>query len=331
MLVFLTLLHGGVRLERLNCWIEYALAKPLESTYNVSLLAMCLYELWKLEKEPDVKERYVNRARQCAQHLVDNQTSNGQWRYGFAVPLPPDTDPPKEPTISTGGAGSGVSSKKKAGSTEVRVVAGKRAYGTDGDNSNSQYAALGLRACMDVGIEIPREVLDLAVKWWQSSQESDGGWGYGGGGKTDGKASWGSMTAGAIGALAIYKFYLTRDLKAIRSDPAVSRGLKWLEQNFTVEKNPLHAKGAWHYYFLYGLERAGMLCGTETIGRNEWYPIGATYLLKEQKTDGHWLSSQPGPESITANSTTWDTCFAILFLRRATRPLVIESEEGHKK
>ena len=70
----------------------------------------------------------------------------------------------------------------------------------------------------------------------------------------------------------------------------------------------------WLYYFLYALERAGILYGTEVFGGHEWYPEGATWLLDNQQQDGAW-------DAVNGSNKVWDTCFAILFLRRATRPL----------
>lgn len=337
MLVFLTLLHGGVRTERLQAFIDRAMTRELKRTYNVSLLAMCLYELWKLESEAAVKEKYLMRAHQCAQWLIDNQTAHGQWRYGHPVPLPPmeEKKPPKD-TVDTKGSDSnrpkngGVNTivrppekDGKGGKIRYTVTANKRAYGTDGDNSNSQYAALGLRACYDMGILIPKEVLERAIAWWETNQNSDGGWGYSPGGAAS-DSSWGSMTAGAIGALAIYKFYLTRDFKRVQADKSIQRGCKWIEENWAVDQNP--KKGPdWHFYYLYGLERAGMLVGTEFMGRYEWYPIGAEWLLKKQGGDGSWSSGGGAGSNVV-----WDTCFAILFLRRATRPLTIETRRSEK-
>jgi hypothetical protein len=331
MLVLLTLLHGGVSMERLRPFVNWSRTKPLDWTYNVSLLAMCSYELWKLEKDPEAAANIVARMKECAQWLVDNQTSNGQWRYGFPVPPAADSEEsPKEPMIGTASssepksASLAESRKKKSspGPTKLRVAASRRAFGTDGDNSNSQYAALGLRACMDVGIEVPREVLDRAIRYFEVAQDKGGAWGYDVGGAAQ-PAGWGSMTAGAIGALTIYNHYLARDMKQVRSDPTIVKGLKWLDRNFAVDRNPAHVAGAWHLYYLYGLERVGVLYGTEWIGNRAWYSIGAEFLLKNQKSDGSWKSDQPGETNVC-----WDTCFAVLFLRRATRPLTIESEKA---
>jgi hypothetical protein len=68
-------------------------------------------------------------------------------------------------------------------------------------------------------------------------------------------------------------------------------------------------------YYLYALERAGMLTGVEKIGSHDWYAEGAKYLLDHQRADGSW----PGGEEEEA---VWNTCFAILFLKRSTRPLI---------
>ena len=64
------------------------------------------------------------------------------------------------------------------------------------------------------------------------------------------------------------------------------------------------------------LERAGMLFGTETMGDKYWYPEGAKVLCDIQKGGGAW------------GDGTRDTCFAILFLKRATRPLDVATESA---
>jgi hypothetical protein len=52
---------------------------------------------------------------------------------------------------------------------------------------------------------------------------------------------------------------------------------------------------------------------------------GANAYLKAQAADGSW-----GKDTDWFN-TTWDTCFAILFLRRAARPLVATESAGKLK
>ena len=82
---------------------------------------------------------------------------------------------------------------------------------------------------------------------------------------------------------------------------------------------------AWHYYYLYGLERAGALSGAGLFERHDWYLEGAQHLVDEQRDNGSWIGQEAldsvpwkgaGPDAATANFL--DSCFALLFLKRAT-------------
>ncbi len=330
-LVLLTLLHSGYYFENspeLRQLFSYILSKQIGSTYTASLMAMALQKA-----DP---RKYQARIAECAQFLADNQCENGQWDYGEPKPVEPPkedvpTTAPKRVDVATSGGvagagGPGASSAPKGGKgvgkTEAlpKVPIRKKKPGPpNGDNSNSQYAALGVRACLDAGCEIEKSVLDRARKWWTSAQNADGGWGYNDRGATgtddnpDGvcNASYGSMTVGAVGAVCIFDYYLGMNYKG---DSSVTRGLEWINKNYDVTKNPRKNKFAYLYY-LYGLERVGMLYGTEIIGAHEWYPDGANHLLSIQQAGGGWNT-----DDRIANGPR-DTCFAVLFLRRGTAPL----------
>jgi hypothetical protein len=86
-------------------------------------------------------------------------------------------------------------------------------------------------------------------------------------------------------------------------------GLAWLDANFTVDKNPGASDPGWHYYYLYGLERAGVLAGVRNMGKHDWYREGAERLISAQARDGSWQG-----DAVPA-------CFALLFLTRATVPM----------
>lgn len=304
-LIFYTLIKSGVRIpeKTLKSLLNKALNTKLEKTYNVALLAMALAEL--------DRSKYQDRIVQCAEFLLAGQSSAGNWHYGAPVGN----------YVNTPSSGA-VSPTDGASTRSVRRVTLKmrsRRTETDYDNSCTQYALLGLRACADAYIEIPPQVWADAEKHLQLTQGSDGGWCYNTG------SSYGSMTAGGLGGLAICKFYLNKEIK---DDKNIRRAMDWLAQNFTVRENPKY--GSWHYYYLYALERAGIFTRTESFaaegeprpdgrGDNEWYPIGANFLLNEQKPDGSWNDS---------GIPIQDTCFAILFLRRATKPLKIEITPG---
>src|SRR5205814_9030179 len=128
---------------------------------------------------------------------------------------------------------------------------------------------------------------------------------------TLGRAPYHAMAAGGVGSLVIYDYMLGRRWKA---DTHVKEGMNWLQHRFEAP--------AWNTYFLYGLERAAILFGTEKSGDHIWYAEGANALLGAQGADGSW-----GKDTDWFN-TTWDTCFSILFLRRATRPLVATESAG---
>lgn len=94
-------------------------------------------------------------------------------------------------------------------------------------------------------------------------------------------------------------------------EQAVHDGFAWLAKNFSVETNPGHPKGWWHFYYLYGLERAGVLANRVNIGEHDWYREGGEKLLALEK-NGSWSSNDGALAS---------TCFALLFLARSTVPL----------
>ncbi|HEV3027745.1 MAG TPA: hypothetical protein VG457_09245 [Planctomycetota bacterium] len=353
-LVLWTLVHAGVPESDalFQELLKSTLEGPLERTYKVVLQAMILEELDRV--------RYQGRIAQCAQFLADNQCGNGQWSYGAASEFTKDvpTGTPLKSGVATDGArprsvgapADGRFWQKPKVLATIAIKKMKEGPG-EGDNSNSQYAALGLRACFDAGVQLPKETVELARKWWRESQNDGGkgkkgrpnvatsasdagapaepaGWCYGG--KTHGHSAYGSMSAGAVGALVIYDHLLGEKAKA---DPWTLAGLAWMGQNFLVTDNPGPPEwgegkpGYMTYYYLYAMERAGILFGTEVLGGHRWYSEGAEHILRTQKPDGSW--SAGGPE---ANST-WETCFAILFLKRATRPLedVASEDRFHKR
>jgi hypothetical protein len=65
-----------------------------------------------------------------------------------------------------------------------------------------------------------------------------------------------------------------------------------------------------------------MLFGTEKVGARYWYREGVEHLLAEQERSGSWRDK--GGDNSWGESMR-DTCFAILFLRRATRPVDVAS------
>jgi len=197
------------------------------------------------------------------------------------------------------------------------------------DLSNTQVAALGFRAAHSAGIEVPRsiwgELVDAALRFQEPLAEVPGanllakekrrmaGFGY-----EQGWAASASMTTAGLTILGIASEDPTRVDHRYDAKIADARALalNWLEHNYSVEGNP-GGDLAWHFYFLYGLERVGAFTGLDRIGEHAWYPDGAAQLLKEQRPDGGWRGDGRTiwPVAPLANA---NTCFALLFLRRAT-------------
>jgi hypothetical protein len=149
-------------------------------------------------------------------------------------------------------------------------------------------------------------------------------WGY----KERTVEACGAMTAGAAGAVCIFD-YIQDPNHSWSKDPAVVGGLAWLAQSFKADRNPGNCQNDGRegehqrYYYLYALERLGKLYGTETIGDHEWYREGAQEILKRQRADGAWQSDNPQQNP----GLVQNTCFAILFLRRATPSLDVATED----
>ncbi|MCX7704582.1 MAG: hypothetical protein N2234_10915, partial [Planctomycetota bacterium] len=101
----------------------------------------------------------------------------------------------------------------------------------------------------------------------------------------------GSMTTSGVAAMVVCKMalegtdYYKRNLEAINQ--SIRDGCAWLAHNFTISANP-GKTGMWHYYYLYGLERAGVLSLCQYFGKKDWYAEGANYLVRAQGSDGSW-------------------------------------------
>ncbi len=218
------------------------------------------------------------------------------------------------------------------------------------DMSNTQYALLGLRAARECGGVVPGRVFKRVIDRLLILQEQDGpkvlrtlggekkgdsiykidggdrarGWGY----MASAPGATGSMTTAGIASLAICHDALTQPKRLPiynrklenRVKRAVQDGFAWLDVNFTVERNPGRAAPPWHFYYLYGLERAAIYGSRTLIGAHDWYLEGARYLVGRQGGDGSWNTGMLGGKEYKA-SAVLDTAWAILFLKKATRPM----------
>jgi hypothetical protein len=191
-----------------------------------------------------------------------------------------------------------------------------------GDNSNSQYAVLGLNAAEEAGVEVAREVWLLARRYWEVCQQFDGGWAY----TLNRQGSTASMTCAGVSSLVITGERLFRGLESLHGaeirhcghgggDLPLARGVDWLGTHFRVDQN-VGGTANWKLYYLYGLERAGRLTGLRYFGGHDWYREGAEELVASQdRRSGAWTRGGGGP--------VIDTSFALLFLAKGRAPVLI--------
>jgi Mg-chelatase subunit ChlD len=311
-LAALALVHAGAHQRlpdfhaQLRRWLAEFSPGNIKQIYDIGLLLMTI--------ESYGDPSFYPLLRQCARWILENQGPKGCWTYGTAL------DPSRDP-----GAGVDRAVLKVAGgrpldgtrpADEVLARLGLIPDPIDGDNSVTQYAVLGLHAASRAGIKVPAEVWKKVLAETLARQvATDGGWAY-----DTGSHPYGSMTCAGICTIALARHEAGEPDPA--DHPAIERGLAWLARNFAVDKNPEH-EHEWLYYYLYSLERVGRILDTEFIGPHEWYPLGARFLVQNQRADGTWADKQ-GQEV----DPRLGTSFALLFLTRATASLAPEVKSG---
>lgn len=191
------------------------------------------------------------------------------------------------------------------------------------DNSNSQFAILGLWQAAMVGSEVPRATWQKAAKHWLSSQNKDGGWGYSARHQPD---SYASMTAAGVatcfilydqlysrgngrfdGQVAIHCGIPSRGANPVIR--AIDDGLGWLGRGFSPKENTGVGRSFMSYYH-YSIERSGIASGRKLFGAHDWYREIADHLVDQQQPDGGW-------------GTIADTCFSLLALVKGRAPILI--------
>ncbi len=195
-----------------------------------------------------------------------------------------------------------------------RLVSFQMRDGGWGDMSRTQFALLGLRALDRMGVEAPENMWKGARSYILASELKDGGWEYKRptqpGAKGD---SYGSMTAAAVGSLLIIEERAGKRSRVCGRplvERAVTSGVRWLAMNFSATENPKRGGSHYHYY-LYALERVGILSMRRFLGGHDWYEEGAKALMERQAPTGGWGSPV-------------ETAFALLFLGKAGSPIVVQ-------
>jgi hypothetical protein len=200
-------------------------------------------------------------------------------------------------------------------------------FGPTADNSNTQYALLGLHEGQLAGAKIDKRIWKEIRDFYVDTQRPDGGWGYA---NYDNNGSILTMTTAGVCGLLIAGMEVKAGRESLRDDGTafncgkydengpVAMGLRWIGAHFTVENRRAL------YYNLYGLERTGRLTGLRHLGRADWYREGCKFLVRAQKRgddreNGSWVSPLGSFDSWPVVSTS----FALLFLSKGRTPILI--------
>ena len=185
-----------------------------------------------------------------------------------------------------------------------------------GDNSNTQFAVLGLWVASRFGVPIDEAMREVGSRF-VNTQNEDGGWGYTIKDKEP-TPSTQAMTPAGLFCLTVARATKIRaqlkdrsatsssgERETLLSDPKYAKGLQRVGA-FAKGMGPGTAR-----YSIWAFERIGVLLGKEKLdGDVDWFKQGADALIKSQKTDGSWPADKP-------EASLSDTCFASLFLRKA--------------
>lgn len=191
------------------------------------------------------------------------------------------------------------------------------------DNSNSQYALLGLAAGRAAGAKVDKAIWEQIRDYYLGTQmtglpSDEGGWGY-----ITGRSSELTMTVAGLCGLEICAAELNKSHQGLRpdgtaencgvyrEDPARRKALEWLSRRFTFNDREA-------FYNAYGIERAGRLTGQRFLVGHDWYREGCELLVSKQRDDGSWNGWRSNWQDPIVN-----TSFSLLFLSKGRTPVLI--------
>ncbi len=325
-IALLALLSTGVNKHKefIERGFDWLYRNPPEMTYEVAFTMMALdekaapqRERFELRRVPPEKRKSFRFQRNltdddarlmrfCRDRIVENAARGGTWKY--------------RPGLG------------------------------DGDISNGQYALLGLKAAARCGIDVDAEIWKKALDYFLTNQQPSGpkvvyhrfkrfetdwtprfyaeraearGWQYLFGQPGDRSKVIGThVCIGVASILICYEALASHPrgkggASLVETRRAVRDGLAWLGSHWSIDHNPNGDK-FYYYYYIYSLERVGVLTASRFIGGHDWYREGASYLLAKQDDEGSWSARGGEWGTPVAN-----TAFALLFLKRSTPPPVI--------
>lgn len=306
-LLGLTLLECGVAagdpsVQQIAAWIR-SREPGLAQTYELALAILFLDRLGE--------RRDRTLIRHFGQRLLKGQFDCGAWTYTCS-----EYD-------ALRGWGNNLFRNRPANFFPNRPAPQQITY--RGDNSNTQFAILGLWVAQRYGV-MAHSALRTAEQYFRNTQALDGSWTY----KPKQLACRDSMTCAGLMSLAMRHGISAGQGRDIRPDRPVSvhdaallRGLRYLAQSLdkigVLGRRIAGVEARDPLYFLWSLERLAVIYDLKEIGEREWYPWTAQMLVETQLPDGRWVGlGEPV-----------GTCFALLVLKRSnfTKDLQLAVQE----
>ncbi|MCJ8331707.1 MAG: hypothetical protein MJH11_17225, partial [Lentisphaeria bacterium] len=258
------------------------------SSYKVGMTALCLLAL--IHSDSDIKDEAVVDA---IHYLLNNSDKKTYSEALVAVVL--ETINAKKYKMRINQSYSFLeAAQKKNGAWGYTINS------IASDNSNSQFAVMGIDAARRAGIPVNKAVLDNAKTYWKNFQNNDGSWGYSGQNR-----GMFSMTCAGVASVYLLGERLYSKPNACGDTVINKRILKGLE-NLAKNLKGKAARIQGRLYSLYALERVAIYLGLKEIGGVDWYRWGAEHIVNNDKI--HTLS---------------DKAFALLFLAKGSAPIAV--------
>jgi hypothetical protein len=186
------------------------------------------------------------------------------------------------------------------------------------NNSSTQFAIMALWVARRHGVPVDSFLRKVDERFRKHSHPK-GGWGYG---LTVGEPDQhqdpsAAMTCAGLLAMALGNGVKKEPAKDLLKDPFVKKTLDKLSEyidDADKKKKDFFARppdyaATKNFYFLWSLERVGVIYEFKDgkLGERDWYKWGADLLMNTYPDPGKWEGGYQ----------TADTCFAVLFLKKA--------------
>lgn len=271
-------------------------------------LAAALFFLNRLNESRPLDENDRKMARSFALRIIAGQVQSGIWGYAGVV-LNPEQESELLATLKDG-------TYKPSSGQSVSM-------------SNTQFAMLAIWGARKHGVPVREPLLALAA-YFHANQQADGCWIYPGAGLKATSTCAGLLSLAIEVALLEDKEFtsiprVNTPTEAKKTKADVEKAFAFVAKTIGRHKNDaptgtslgygggyFDADAVGDLYFLWTLERVGVIYSRDVIGGKDWFDWGYPIVLKAQRPDGSWDEPHKVPFGPLI-----DTPFALLFLKRA--------------